>query len=77
MKKKILGGIAIIAIAAFAAFNMNVSSKGAGLSDISLANVEALAKSENPDCPNGCVKGDGGCYCYAWYPCYAEYDHGD
>ena len=46
MKKKLFYGFAILAIAAIAAFNMHVSSKGGGLSDMSLANVEALARNE-------------------------------
>jgi len=56
------------------AFNMNLNSNGDGLSDIALANVEALANGEiNPDCPNGCVAGSGGCFCYEYYEYYAEY----
>lgn len=43
MKKKILGGIAVLAIAVVAAFNVNISVQENGLSDISLDNVEALA----------------------------------
>jgi hypothetical protein len=44
--KKILGGIAILAIAAVAAFNVGFNSQSDGLSDVSLANVEALADGE-------------------------------
>jgi hypothetical protein len=44
MKKKILGGIAILAIAAVAVFNVNFNSQSNDLSDVSLANVEALAQ---------------------------------
>jgi hypothetical protein len=66
-KKIIISGIAIVGIAALAVFNVNVSSKGNGLSDMSLANVDALAQSENPLCPNGCLDKSGdGCYCYIW-----------
>ncbi|GHV27015.1 hypothetical protein FACS1894176_08470 [Bacteroidia bacterium] len=43
MKNKIFGGIAVLAIAAVAAFNVNVNSQKNDLSDLSLANVEALA----------------------------------
>jgi hypothetical protein len=43
MKKKILGGIAVLAIAAVAALNVSFSAQSSNLSDISLANVEALA----------------------------------
>jgi len=47
MKKKFLYGLAVLAIAGVAAFNMSVNSNKYGLSDISLANVAALAQSEN------------------------------
>ena len=43
MKRKILGSIAVFAIAALTAFNVNMNSQENGLSDISLDNVEALA----------------------------------
>jgi hypothetical protein len=43
MKKKIFGGIAVLAIAAVAVVNVNLNSQNNDLSDISLANVEALA----------------------------------
>ena len=54
MKKKILFGFAVLAIAAVTAFNMGLHSTN-GLSDISLANAEALAQSE---------KGAKGVDCY-------------
>jgi len=47
MKKKIFGGIVILAIAAMAAFNVNMNTQNENLSDLSLANVEALAQSED------------------------------
>jgi len=47
MNRKILFGLAVLAIAVLATFNVTVSSKGDGLSDLSLANVEALARNEN------------------------------
>lgn len=43
MKKKIIGGIAVLAIAAVAAFNVNMNTQETNLSLLSLANVEALA----------------------------------
>ena len=46
MTKKILGGIAVIAIAATMALNINFSANNTSLSDLSLANVEALAQGE-------------------------------
>jgi hypothetical protein len=42
------------------------------LSDLALTNVEALAYGEGT-CPNGCVDGNGGCYCYVWYSYYKTY----
>jgi hypothetical protein len=47
MKKKILGGIALLAIAAVAAWNVNLSLQSNDLSGISMANVDALAECEN------------------------------
>ena len=47
MNKKKIYGIAVFIVAAMAAWNVNVyASKEVGLSDVSLANVEALAQSE-------------------------------
>jgi len=46
MTKKILGGIAVVVIAAIMALNINFSANNTSLSDISLANVEALAQGE-------------------------------
>jgi hypothetical protein len=45
-KKKFLIPVVVLAIAAFAAFNVNVSYNESKLSDLSLANVEALALGE-------------------------------
>ncbi|GAB6008837.1 NVEALA domain-containing protein [Dysgonomonas reticulitermitis] len=47
MKKKIIGGIAILAIAAVAAFNVNLNlAQESNMSPLALANIEALAQSE-------------------------------
>ncbi|GHT71284.1 hypothetical protein FACS189455_2720 [Bacteroidia bacterium] len=46
MKKKILIGFAALAIATVVALNVNISAQGEKLSDVSLANVEALADGE-------------------------------
>ena len=67
MKKKLLGSFAILAVAGAAAFNMQMNSKGSGLSDMSLANVEALARWEidiPPLCRNTCT---GAEWCECWY----------
>ncbi|MDL2241280.1 NVEALA domain-containing protein [Bacteroidales bacterium OttesenSCG-928-L03] len=47
MKKIIIGGIAITAIAVAVAFNMSVNPNENDLSSFSLANVEALAHNES------------------------------
>ena len=44
---KFIYGFVVLVIAAIIAWNVHVSSKGYGLSDMSLANVEALARSED------------------------------
>jgi hypothetical protein len=52
MKNKILYGIAVMVIAVIAAFNVTLSlQKNNNLSDLSLANIEALADGENGNCP--------------------------
>lgn len=47
MKRKLLFGIVIMAIAALAAWNVNYGSQTKGMSNLSLANVEALAVPES------------------------------
>ncbi|MDL2241948.1 NVEALA domain-containing protein [Bacteroidales bacterium OttesenSCG-928-L03] len=47
MKKKIFGGILVIALAVVAAFNVNLNSGNNELSLLCLANVEALAVETN------------------------------
>ena len=53
MKRKFIGGFAVLAIAAMAAQNVNYGSQTKGMSDIMLANVEALAGDEEPEKNNG------------------------
>jgi hypothetical protein len=57
MKKIIFGGIAAIVVAAFAVVNVNMNSQSENLlSDLALANVEALADESTPptyNCPGG------------------------
>lgn len=55
MKRKLLCGLAVLAIAVAAAWNVNLNSQTKGMSDVMLANVEALADSEEP--------GEGGKNC--------------
>jgi len=67
MKKKIFGGIAILAIAAMAAFNVTMNTQNENLSDLSLANVEALAQTSGETvyvtCSSSC-RGGGQCWIY-------------
>jgi len=56
MKKKLFFGFAVLAIAAVGTFTMNVNSNDYGLSDIALANVEALAQSEGGSGCQGCLE---------------------
>jgi hypothetical protein len=67
MKKKIVYGISVLAIAAVAAWNvgLNLNSPNShNLSDIQLANVEALADSEGTanGNPYYCCGSSGICY---------------
>ena len=55
MKKKVIGGIAVAAIALTIALNVNFSAKNNYFSDISLANVEALAQGEITVGPCYCI----------------------
>ncbi|MBP8628435.1 MAG: hypothetical protein KBI04_07570 [Paludibacteraceae bacterium] len=68
MKKKIIGSVLIAAIAVAAGWNFNQSKKEVDLSDLALANVEALAACEKIagscwlDTRNNCCDaGDYGC----------------
>lgn len=47
MKKKIMGIIAVAAIAAVVGYNVHASHNNVKLSDLALANVEALAGNES------------------------------
>ena len=53
MKKKLLFGVAVLAITVVVAWNVSFSSQQRTMSDLSLANVEALALGEGG---NGCCK---------------------
>ena len=54
-KNKIFGLVAVLVIAAMVAVNVNINSQEKGLSDIYLANVEALA-NEGTGSGNACFK---------------------
>ena len=71
MGKKFFGVIAFVAIAAAAGWNYQQNKQEVELSDLALANVEALAAGEGGgilDCPNGCLTDSGICFCYGYHP---------
>jgi hypothetical protein len=47
MKNKIIYSVVLLAVAGLAAINMSINTRGNDLSDVSLANVEALANEIN------------------------------
>lgn len=55
MKKKIFAILIVAVVAVFAGYNVYQSQKGEMMSDLMLANVEALAGGENgpTSCPGG------------------------
>ena len=65
MKSKILLGIAVMALAVIAAWNVNLSTNVKGLSDLVLANVEALAV-ELPEITISCDHS----HCSLGYQCH-------
>ena len=48
MKKKLFSSIVAMVVTVITVYNVSLSTKGDGLSDISLANVEALAQESIP-----------------------------
>ena len=76
MKKKIFGGIAVIAIAAAMALNLNFSTNNNKLSNISLANIEALARTDVGSCTGPKIESSQGslyCQCTNSNPCADNY----
>lgn len=66
--KKIIKITFVAAFAAIAGYGVYANQKGNEMSDLALANVEALANYEvNPDCPNGCTSASSTCYCFKIY----------
>lgn len=58
MKKKVLGTIAFVAVAALAGYNVYTSQNKVKLSDLALNNVEALAnlgEGSQSDCQTYCM----------------------
>ena len=63
MKKKILGATFVVAMATIAGYNTYVNQTKVEMSDMALANVEALANPEW-EFPEDPFKGEGGDYEY-------------
>lgn len=61
MKKNLLKGLAVAALAMIAGYNVyQAHSETEGMSELMLANVEALAQSESTEpCEKVCYKCDG------------------
>ena len=73
MKKNILKAILVAAFALIAGFNVYNAQKSDVMSDLALANEEALASAEASGCDNGCVDYGWGCYCNGWHWTFREY----
>jgi hypothetical protein len=72
MNTKIIYSIAVLAVAVLAAVNVRVNTRGNGLSDVSLANVEALAEeSSGKGTLMGTVDGKRYCCCPGTNSCGA------
>lgn len=64
----------VAAFAAIAGYGVYTSQKSDSVSELLLANVEALANGEDSGCPNGCVDNGDGCTCNGvHYPKWQEY----
>ena len=67
MNKNMIKVAFVAAIAMVSGVCFMNSQKSEILSEVALANVEALADVDpniNPECKNGCVLGGNGCYCF-------------
>lgn len=65
MRKKIFAVMIVAVVAAFAGYNVYQSQNVTVLSELALANMEALASGEYPGSPNAGSKCKGGPYmCY-------------
>lgn len=67
--KKFLKYAFVAALVTVAGYGVYASQKSDAMSDLMLANVEALASYEvNPDCPNGCTSSlNSYCHCFKIY----------
>lgn len=72
MKKNILKATLVVAFALIAGMNVYNAQQSDIMSDLVLANVEALARNEISNCDNGCWDNGSGCLCGVWYPGWKE-----
>lgn len=76
MKKKILLPMVVVAIAVFASYNVYISNHSTILSDLVLANVEALASdAELPEVTITCGKKGGACWRFDGFYYEGEYTY--
>ena len=73
MSKKIFAALIVAVVATFAGYNIYQSQRAEmSISDLAMANVEALARNEISNCDNGCWDNGSGCLCGVWYPGWKE-----
>jgi len=70
MKKKILFMFGVAAFAGALAFNSLTNSKQATVSTVTLSNIEALTRKEDPQKP--CIESGSGCFDSGWNPYFKE-----
>ena len=66
MKKKIFSIVAAVAVVAAAGWSYQQSKQYDGMSELALANVEALARYELPDFEVNCGADEGKCWKEDW-----------
>lgn len=62
MKKQLLSIVCAVAVAAIAGYGVYTHKKGAQVSNLTLANVEALARYELPEVTIECGERQGACW---------------
>lgn len=68
---KIIKTLFVATFALVAGYGVYSTQQKAEMSDLAMANVEALAQNEGDgmlDCPNGCLDMPGHCFCYGYHP---------
>jgi hypothetical protein len=73
MKKKLLGSITILVMAALGVFGVSLNTKSKDLSSLSVSNVEALAEDESGSVT--CIE-DKGDTCIVGQTTISNYDEG-